>query len=180
MKNLLKKSFLVLLAMLLTLSMVACTADKDGGFDDDDDAGKKNDGNKGKISFSVSYNDTVIELGKPATAVLSSLGEPDAKQEVFDCGEGNSRIYYQFASFDLYTMKVNGEEVIDQIELLDDLSETAAGILIGSSESAVRNAYGSPTTEKNGKLTYSSGENHLIIKIVEGKVSEIGLLRKTK
>ena len=180
MKKLLKKSFLVFLAMLLTLSMVACTADKDGGFDDDDDdAGQKNDGNKGKISFSVSYNDTVIELGKPAAAVLSSLGEPDAKQEAFDCGEGNSRMYYQFASFDLYTMKMDGNEVIDELALYDDLAQTAENISVGMSEAEVRSAYGNPMSEENGTLSYASGDDYLSFDIENGKVSAIGLLRKT-
>ncbi len=172
MNGVLKKSFLVFLVLLLSVAFFACDGKKhDPDLDNTNDA---------KISFSVIYHGTELSLGKSAKTALDSLGEPMSEEEVFDCGEGKSRMLYAFSSFDLYTMKANGEEVIDQIELYDDLTETSEKIAIGSKESAVREAYGEPTSEKNGKLTYTSGDNNLIFEIKDGTVSAIGLLRKTK
>ena len=176
MKQLLKKSLLFILAMILVISLVACEGKKQPKEDDDNEPAVS----EKAISFSITYHGTVIELGKPAEAVLNALGEPLFSEEVFDCGEGNSRMQYQFSSFDLYTMKSEEGEVIDQIELYDDQSETSKKISIGSEEAEVREAYGTPTDEKEGKMTYTSGENNLIIELKDGKVSAIGLLRKTK
>lgn len=176
MKQLLKKSLLLIFALLLVVSLIACAGQEQSKGESD---GKKAS-SKDMISFSIRYNGTTIELGKPAKKVLEALGEPLSSEEVFDCGEGNSRMQYQFSSFDLYTMKSGDEEVIDQIELYDDQSATSAKISIGSEESAVRDAYGKPTLEKDGEWMYTSGENNLIIEIDDGKVCAIGLLRKTK
>ena len=178
MKSFLKKSAFLLLALALIFSMVACGATDD---ETDGDAAPKDDAKKKEkeVVFSIVWNGTTIELGKSATSVLTALGDPNSSQEVFDCGEGNSRMRYQYASFELYTMKSDGQEVIDQIEVLDDLCETGAKIAIGSSESAVRDAYGTPSKEEDGTLIYTSGNKHLILDVENGTVTGIGLLRKT-
>ena len=115
-----------------------------------------------------------------SAAVLSKLGEPNASNEIFDCGEGNSRMLYRYASFDLYTMKSGDAEVIDQIELKDDLSETDKGICLGSKESAVTAAYGKADRQANGSLTYVDGKQELTFDIENGQVVAIGLLRVTQ
>ena len=166
--KLLKKSFLSILILVLAISMIACE-------------GKKQEPTpeEGTSAYSVTYNGTAIELGKPAADVLTALGEPLSTQEVCDCGEGKSRVLYQFSSFDLYTMKMDGSEVIDELALYDDLVETAEKISIGMSEAEVRTVYGEPLSEENGTLSYASGDYHLSFDIENGKVSAIGLLRKT-
>lgn len=165
-----KKWLILLLTLLMVLSLVACNEVEEKEPSENDETNL----------FSVTYNGTAMALGKPAEAVLNALGEPISSQEVFDCGEGNSRMYYRYASFDLYVMKADGKELIDQIELRDDLAELSCGISIGASADSVRQKAGDPTKEEDGKLTYSSGNQYLIIELENGTVSEIGLLRKTK
>ena len=179
MKTILKRSFLLVCVLLLAISLIACEAEQSNNVDDG--KGDENSASEDTVSFAVIYQNVTIELGKPAQEILAELGDPFSVQEVFDCGEGNSRVLYQFSSFALYTMKTkDGDEVIDQVELFDDLSTTEEGIAIGSKESAVRDAYGKPVSEKDGILTYSEGEHQLMIELADGKVSAIGLLRKTK
>ena len=179
MKNFLKKSLLLIFALVLAVSLIACEGKKQRPAPSDDD-GDSQGASEDAIVFSVIYDGVEMELGKPASSVLNALGEPNAKQEVFDCGEGNSRMLYQYSSFDLYTMKIDGEETIDEIELRDDAPETAAKIMIGSSEADVRKAYGTPSEASDTKLTYASGKMELTIDLTNGKVSGINLFRNTK
>ena len=175
MKQILKKSLLLIFALMMVITLVACEGKKQ-----DSENGEEAEENSGSTSFSVTYKGTVIELGKPAEKVLSALGEPWSKREVFDCGSGNSRMFYQFSSFDLYTMKsADGKETIDQVEVHDDTVETWKQVSIGTLESHVRTVHGLPTNENNGKMTYTSGDNNLIIEVEDRKVVAIGLLRKT-
>lgn len=171
-----KRVAALLLALLLAAAMIACS-EKESGTptpDENNNTEQQND------AFCVKTQGVTVELGADASSVLKKLGEANSSQEVFDCGAGNSRMYYRYASFDLYTMKADGKETIDQIELLDDLTQTEKGISIGAAESAVREAYGEPSSESEGMLTYAKGDQRLIIELRDGKVSAIGLLRVTK
>jgi predicted small lipoprotein YifL len=168
----------LLLALLLLLSLCACAEKEPNAPTTDKDKKEENTESDG---FFVKNGSVKIELGVDAAAVLRKLGEANSAQEVFDCGAGNSRMYYRYSSFDLYTMKSSdGKEIVDQIELLDDLSETEKGISIGSAESALREAYGEPSSESDGELTYAQGDQRMIFEVTDGKVSAIGLLRVTK
>ena len=171
-----KRVAALLLALLLAAAMIACS-EKESGTptpDENKNTEQQND------AFCVKYQGVTVELGADASSVLKKLGEANSAQEVFDCGAGNSRMYYRYASFDLYTMKADGKETIDQIELLDDLTQTEKGISIGAAESAVREAYGEPSSESEGMLTYAKGDQRIVFEVADGKVSAIGLLRVTK
>ena len=167
----------LLLALLLLLLMCACSEKQE----EEAPASDEKENTEESADFAVTYNGTKIQLGVDASSVLKKLGDANSAQEVFDCGAGNSRMYYRYASFDLYTMKSSdGKEIVDQVELLDDLSETEKGICIGSTEAALREAYGEPSSEVDGELTYAKGDHRWIFEIKDGKVSAIGLLRVTQ
>ncbi|MBQ2999373.1 MAG: hypothetical protein IJD64_02815 [Clostridia bacterium] len=179
MKNLWKKSLLVILALLLAISLIACEGKKQPADSDDDDGEDKKVNAEETITFSVTCNGTTVELGKPMASVLDALGEANSIQDAPSCGDGTTRKVYHYSSLMIYTLTANGAETIDEIVIRDDTVETAAKISIGSSESDVRKAYGTPSTEKEGTLTYVSGQNELTIDLADGKVSAIDLLRKT-
>ena len=179
MKNLLRLSCLLLVALLMVSSLVACDGNKQDA-EIDDDGGSKKANAEATISFSVTYQGVSVELGKPMASVLEALGSPNSISEAPSCGDGTTRMRYSYSSLRIYTLTVNGEETIDEIELLDDVPETAAKISIGSSESDVRSAYGTPTSEEDGILTYISGKNELTIVISDGKVSDVNFFRNTK
>ena len=158
-----------ILALLLTL-VLACTALAACQTETQEESGV----------FSVVCNGVTIELGKPAQPILEELGTANSENEIFDCGEGNSRVRYRYDSLTLYVMKSDGETVVDQIELLDDLVETSRGICIGDEEEKVRAQYGTPSSDQDGILGYSKNSMQIQFDIVDGKVDAIGLLRRTK
>lgn len=161
-----KMPIVICLTLLLCLSLLACQ--KQEG---EDESGTVN-------AFSVVYNGVTLRLGASADT-FSRLGEADVQREVMDCGEGKSRMYYRYSAVEIYTLKTDAGETIDQIEVNDDLSETSRGICIGDKESKVREAYGTPSSEKNGRLTYTKNDLNLLFDIENGLVADITLIRKT-
>ena len=166
-----KNAILLILVLALTVCAVACAKKNDGA---------STEGGTTATGFGVTVNGTAVELGKDAAPVLAALGTPTLSQEVFDCGEGNSRMFYRFGSLELYTMKSDGKEIIDQIELNDDLVSTDKGICIGDTVEKVKTAYGEPQRGDEDDLVYVSGNQELTFEIDDGRVEEIGLLRVTR
>ena len=68
-------------------------------------------------------------------------------------------------------------EKIHKISLLNDLVSTSRGISIGADEASVREAYGKPSAEENGKLIYKSGNLELEFTLKGGSVSAINYRR---
>ena len=177
MKNVLKKSLLLVFALLLAVALVACEGKKQRPAPEDEE--ETDTVTESEISFAVVYQGTKVELGKSAISVLEALGEANSVEDAASCGDGSTRKLYRYSSLLIYTLTVDGEETIDEIEVRDDSPETAAKIAIGSSESDVRKAYGTPTTEKDGTLIYVSGQMELTIDLTDGNVSGINLFRNT-
>lgn len=169
------------MAVVLALTLTAC-GDREPTDNGESKDNRETSDRAEATTFSILYNGVRITPGTSASEALGRLGNTLSEpQEVFDCGAGNSRMYYRYASVELYTMKrADGTEIVDQIELKDDLSQTEKGISIGSTESEVRAAYGTPSQEKNGTLTYTSGDQRLILDVKDGKVTNIGLLCVTQ
>lgn len=164
------KTAAILLTLLMILSALTLSA-----CDEKEPPAEKGESE----TFAVTYNGITLELGASAETALEGLGKAKTEQEVFDCGAGNSRMYYRYSSFELYVLKTaDGKEIIDQIELNDDLAQTREGVAIGTSETDLRATYGEPDSEEEGVLTYHRGNCRLIVELEDGKVSDVGLLRK--
>ena len=167
----LKRFFVCCVAVLMLGALLsACGAkneeQKDGGMD----------------SFAIVAGGVEIALGADAAPILSQLGEPQSVQEVFDCGAGNSRMWYRFSSFDLFVMKDGKNETVDQIELHDDLISTKEGICIGSTEEKVREVYSDcAVSEQAGRLIFTKGDTlHLAVDVENGAVKDLMLKRDTQ
>ena len=166
-----KKLILAILVLILALGAVGCAKKQNEGTAADEAASN--------TGFAVVVSGTTVRLGEDAAPALTALGTPKVSQEVFDCGAGNSRMFYRFASIDLYTMKTDGAEVIDQIELNDDLATTDKEICIGNTVEALKAAYGEPQRSDGDDLVYVSGSCELIVEIDDGRVDDIELIRRT-
>ncbi len=171
MKKTAKRILAMILMLLLAMSVMACGKKESG--DENETKGTQ----KG---FAIQIDGVTIRLGEQAEKTLTALRTPLSQNELFDCGAGNSRMLYRYASFDLYTMKSGETEVIDQIEVKDDFCETEKGLCIGAEESAVVAVYGEATRKGEGSLTYVSGNQELTFDVENGQVVGIGLLRVTQ
>jgi len=147
-----KRMMTRLSAMLLLLALAFCiTACKE-----DTDPSKDEMPSESLGMYTVKYQDTAIELGKDATAVLTALGEPSNKQYVASCGEGaGDQWRYTYSSIYLFTVKTDAGETVDAVALRDDIAKTGKGITVGSTEAEMIAAYGDPTAKQGNKCRYT-------------------------
>ena len=143
----------ILLAMALLLSLLICVI----ACDDTSNVPAEEDKPETYGTYTVKYRDTVIELGKEASSVLESLGEPSAKQFVASCGEGaGDQWRYTYSSLYLFTVKTDAGEIVDAVALRDDIAKTGKGLTVGSTESEITAAYGEPTAKQGSKVRYTT------------------------
>ena len=155
----------LLCALVLASAIVSCNGD-----------GEENEGGASN-PFYVNYKDTKIELDKKAESILEKLGEPKYSDNLGDCGGIGVQMKYTYDDITVNTLKEKDGEVIHKIGFLNDLVSTPKGISIGSSEQEVRDAYGTPSSEENGKLTYKSGDLELEFTVKNGSVSAVNYRR---
>lgn len=137
-----------------------------------DDNGRASGG-----TFGIVYKDTTIKLDEKADGVLSKLGEPKHTDNLGDCGGIGVQTKYTFDDIAVNTLKEKDGEKIHKIALLNDLVSTSKGISIGSDEASVKEAYGTPSAEENGKLIYKSGNLELEFTVKGGSVTAINYRR---
>jgi hypothetical protein len=150
---------------MLTSTLVACN-----------NGSEENEGASNN-PFYVNYKDVKIELNKKAESVLDKLGEPKYSDNLGDCGGIGVQMKYTYDNITLNTLKEKDGEKIHKIGFLNDLVSTPKGITIGSSADDVRAAYGTPSSEENGKLTYKSGDLELEFTVKNGSVSAVNYRR---
>lgn len=127
--------------------------------------------------FYFTYNGIKIELDKKADGVLEALGEAKSEDNLGDCGGIGVQIKYTYADFSINTLKEENGEMIHKIEFKNDLPKTSKGICIGSAESDVRSAYGTPSSEENGRLIYKKSDLELEFTVEGGEVTAINYRR---
>lgn len=168
----LMRAFALTIALICSISLfAACTTESN----EDKDNGKSE-----AIEFYITYEGTKIELDKNADSVLDALGEAKSVTSLGDCGGIGTQTRYTYADFELYTVKNDEGEKIDQISLKNDVLETPKGICTGDSSEDVIKAYGEPTEKTESKITYEKGS--LFIKFGlndDGTVKSIDFIRLT-
>lgn len=88
------------------------------------------------------------------SVLLPLLGEPVSLFESESCAfQGIDRVY-TYPSFAVYTYPQEGVDRISSIFLMDDMVETAEGVMIGMDIAQARALYGEPAQEAEGSLTY--------------------------
>ena len=130
--------------------------------------------------YYIEYNGVRIELGKDAKTVIDALGKPKSEKELGDCGGLGAQIKYSYNDIDVYSLKNDDGETIDQISFTSDIAQTPKGIYIGADATSVTEAYGQPTEKKDGDSRYISGNFVLKFKFEDGIVSAIEYIRITQ
>ncbi len=179
-----KKVLLTIIAVLLTLTLVAALA----GCGSDKSKDDKKDGKGTDVSTEAqnaggamdakdlvfSYNGVSVELDGDADAAVAALGEPKDKSSQLSChGEGDDKTY-TYDGFVLNTYPLEGKDRVLEIVVTSADIPTSKGIKVGDTAEAVTEAYGADFKEVGMYHAYSSGEGKsLQFFIQDGKVQEI-------
>ena len=178
-----KKVLLTMVAVLLTLTLVAalagCGSDK---AKDDKKEEKKETATEvqsagGAIDAKdliFSYNGVSVELDGDADAAVAALGEPKDKSSQLSChGEGDDKTY-TYDGFVLNTYPLEGKDHVLEVVVTSADIPTSKGIKVGDTVEAVTEAYGSDFKEVGMYHAYSCGDaKSLQFFIQDGKVQEI-------
>ncbi len=160
-----KRVFVLVMAMTMGLSMVACgqknddfnntTSDSGVGLDSDDDgevdAGLASENPREDTSVSSEVYEINVSLMDDAEEVFKTLTDNWGDPYIEDSGD------YKIATFD--TLKITYSEVDGKKELIEfdvysDCYKTNKGITIASTQDDIRAAYGEPLSE------YDEGDEH--------------------
>ncbi len=171
-----KKFLSIVLAILCCISCIVCLAAC--GDEENETEGEKGDAN----IYYVTHDNIKIELGKDASSVLTKLGEAKSVKELGDCGGFGAQVKYTYDNFNVYTLKNDSGETIDQISFTSDIVTTPKNICITSTKDAVIKAYGEPTVQNEKELRYTNEGGDMILKfgLEDGAVASIDYIRISK
>ena len=159
-----KKTVLLLLAVLLLFSAVSCNQEAE----------------EPKAAFANAVvNGVEIAIDDEAASVLSALGKEILYEESPSCAfEGMDKIYL-YSGFSVQTYTKGGKDYIRSLELLDDSQSTKEGIAIGASESDVIAKYGTASAQTATSIQYTNAQKGVTLQFIlrNGSVTNIQYLK---
>lgn len=158
-----KKITFLALALTLSLSLIACSENGDGGEDSPDDG----------AVFGIVYNNVEIVPGGDMARLRDALGEPGGYFEAASCAFDGLDKTFTYGSLRISTYPDGDKDRISMIVLLDDGIATPEGVTIGSPRSEVIAAYGEDYEGGEASLTYRRGGTLLRILFGGGAVSSV-------
>lgn len=162
MKKVLKRMMAVVLVLALVAPVVVKT---------DSDAAAK--------GFYFKNAGVSITMGSKAAKFIKAAGKPKSTKVTKSCAyKGLDRVR-KYKNFILYTYSnsKNGAEYVNGITFTASSAKTKEGIKIGSTEAAMKKAYGEATPIMN-VCTYTKGKSVLNIQVKNGKVTNLQYVLK--
>lgn len=139
---------------------------------------KNDNANKGSFSSSDAaavINGKTVKPGANYASVSSALGNPSSVTQAPSCHYSGMDNIYTFSGFTVYTYFSGSAEIIYDIEITSASFATAKGVKVGDSADKVKEYYGSPASETDDYIEYTSGSVHMGFYIFSGTVDTIEL-----
>lgn len=178
-----KKTFALILAALLALSLSACngeTADPTPtqGGSVPTPAGTDAPQTEGRSKYVFASGEVKLPMNEEFSALREALGEPTTYFEAESCAFSGLDKTFTYPGFELVTYPVEGVDYISDIYFLDDSVSTAEGVRIGSTLKDVEAAYGTGYTADEFGIyyTYTDGDTQLKFGMDGDVVGEIEYL----
>ena len=160
-----KKLTMLLMALVLTMSLLVGCGGSDDGANGDDSS------NKGQAytGYTFELNGTEIQLNAKMEPIADALGEPDSYFESESCAFQGLDKVYTYGSVVITTYPEDGVDYVYTIELKDDTVETVEGLYIGASKDEVIKTYGDEAEELEAGIFCTKGESDLVF-LMDGDV----------
>lgn len=181
-----KKTFALILAALLALSLSACS---DGAADPtptqggsiptpEGTQGTETPQPEGRSKYVFTYGEVRLPMNEEFSALREALGEPTTYFEAQSCAFDGLDKTFTYPGIELVTYPVEGVDYISDIYFLDESVSTAEGLHIGSTLEEVEAAYGTDHTADDFGFyyTYTDGDTQLKFGVEDGVVTEIEYL----
>ena len=153
MKN---KCLAMALVVAMAFSMVACGSSSDTKVIESNGstAAAGSTSTSSASGFVFTYNGTEITVDADAAPIVEALGEPNQYFESPSCAAEGIGKLYTYSDFEIQTYPDGDKDLILYVLLRTDNVATAEGIDLSSSRDDIIAAYGEPTSEATGAMTY--------------------------
>lgn len=161
--NRVKNKILVMgMVATMAMSMVAC-----GGSDDTKVIESKVESQSAgsevaATGFVFNYDGMDIAVDSDASVVVDKLGEPKEYFESPSCAAEGIGKLYTYDDFEIQTYPDGDKDLILYVMLRTDNVATAEGIDLSSSKDDIIAAYGEPSSEASGSMTYEKDGTKLV------------------
>ena len=159
-----KKKLLVIgLVSALALSMVACGDSNDTKVieSNGESTGAASNSNSAATGYVFHYEDIAMVMDADAAPIVEKLGEPSQYFESPSCASEGIGKLYTYSDFEIQTYPDGDKDLILYVRLRTDNVATDEGIDLSSSKGDITNAYGEPTEESTGSMTYEKNGTSL-------------------
>lgn len=112
--------------------------------------------------YTFNYNGTVIAVDTDAAPIVEKLGEPKSYFESPSCAAEGIGKLYTYDDFEIQTYPDGDTDLILYVLLRTDNVATDEGIDLSSSKDDIIAAYGDPTSEATGSMTYEKNGTKLV------------------
>jgi hypothetical protein len=150
------KCLAMALAVAMSMSMAACGGSSDTKVIESNGstAAASSTSAESAAGFVFSYNGTDIPVDADAAPIVETLGEPNQYFESPSCAAEGIGKLYTYSDFEIQTYPDGDKDLILYVLLRTDNVATAEGIDLSSSRDDIIAAYGEPTSEATGAMTY--------------------------
>lgn len=112
--------------------------------------------------FVFNYNGTAIAVDADAAPIVEKLGEPKNYFESPSCAAEGIGKLYTYDDFEIQTYPDGDNDLILYVQLRTDNVATDEGIDLSSSKEDIVAAYGEPSEEATGSMTYEKNGTKLV------------------
>ncbi len=159
-----RKLTLLLLALALGVSLIACgepsdaadTLDTDPTVASDTSDSADTEPTAQDTAYTFSLGGTTVTVGGDADALIASLGDPIDYMEAPSCvHEGYDKVYVYDGYSVTTSPSANGVQYVAEVTLTTDAVAINGSLMIGSGISDVEAEFGTSYTEEFGIRTYA-------------------------
>ena len=168
-----KKTFALVLALMLVLTMAACGGETPAGTTEPNAPAVQGPTQPDANSWKYTVRGVDVMMHAEAAPVLEALGEPVSYTEEASCAFSGLDKTYNYGGFFLQTYPLGEKDYIFSAWLMDDSSTTPEGIYIGASQAEVEAAYGAEGFNGDNAYILKGTTSTLTIILEDGFVSSI-------
>ncbi len=112
--------------------------------------------------YVFSYEGTEIPVDADVAPIIEVLGEPNSYFESPSCAADGIGKLYTYSDFEIQTYPDGDVDRVLYVLLRTDNVATAEGIDLSSSKEDIVSAYGEPSSEATGAMTYEKNDVSLV------------------
>ena len=158
------KNKLIMLGMVacMALSMVACGGSDTKVIESDGSQASTTTAAATATGYVFNYQGTDIPVDADVAPIVDTLGDPSEYFESPSCAAEGIGKLYTYSDFEIQTYPDGDTDKVLYVRLKTDNVATAEGIDLSSSRDDVVAAYGEPTSDVTGALTYEKDGMSLV------------------